>query len=202
MNKEFMIEMIGYLGSLLVLISFIMTSVVKLRVINTIGSIIFTIYAIIIKSYPTAIMNVVIVFINIHYLYRMLKVEKEYEIIKLDKQESFVDYFLDHHKEELDKYFDKLEPENWNAIYTVFADERPVGLTAGVVNGDVMELFIDFTCPEYRDFSIGPMIFKRLKADGIRKVIFRCKEEGFTDYLKKFNFTYQNGEYIKELDNE
>ena len=37
MNSSVLIEMIGYVGSALVLISFLMTSVVKLRVINAIG---------------------------------------------------------------------------------------------------------------------------------------------------------------------
>ena len=45
MTKELLIELFGYLGSFLVLISFLMTSVFKLRVINTIGSVIFMTYA-------------------------------------------------------------------------------------------------------------------------------------------------------------
>ena len=36
-----MIELVGYLGSALVVVSMLMTSVVKLRVVNTIGSAIF-----------------------------------------------------------------------------------------------------------------------------------------------------------------
>ena len=40
-----MIELIGYLGSALVVASMLMSSVVKLRVINTIGSGIFAAYA-------------------------------------------------------------------------------------------------------------------------------------------------------------
>ncbi len=68
MNASLLIELIGYLGSTLVLVSMLMTSVIKLRVINMIGSIIFTIYAFIIKSYPTALMNFCLVLINIHFL--------------------------------------------------------------------------------------------------------------------------------------
>ena len=45
-----MIEMLGYLGSALVVASMLMSSVVKLRVINTIGSGIFAVYALIIHS--------------------------------------------------------------------------------------------------------------------------------------------------------
>ena len=71
-----LIELFGYLGSTLVLVSMLMTSVVKLRIINTIGSVIFTIYALIIKSYPTAFMNFCLVLINLRFLWKMSKTEK------------------------------------------------------------------------------------------------------------------------------
>ena len=57
MDSSAIIEAVGYLGSALVLVSFLMSSVVKLRVVNTVGSLIFTVYALIIRSYPTAVMN-------------------------------------------------------------------------------------------------------------------------------------------------
>ena len=66
-----MIEMIGYLGSILVLVSMLMSSVVKLRVINTIGSGIFAAYALMIHSYPTALMNGALVGINIYNLVKL-----------------------------------------------------------------------------------------------------------------------------------
>ena len=44
------VELIGYLGSLLIVVSMLMTSVVKLRIINTVGSVIFTGYALTIHS--------------------------------------------------------------------------------------------------------------------------------------------------------
>ena len=70
MNNTF-IEAIGYLGSSLVLVSFLMASVAKLRIVNSVGSVIFTIYAFIIHSYPTAIMNICLVLINIYYLVKL-----------------------------------------------------------------------------------------------------------------------------------
>ena len=44
-----MIEMVGYLGSALVVASMLMSSVIKLRVINTVGSGIFAAYALMIR---------------------------------------------------------------------------------------------------------------------------------------------------------
>ena len=51
MDMKLILELIGYTGSLLVIVSMLMTSVVKLRVINTIGSVIFCGYALAIHSY-------------------------------------------------------------------------------------------------------------------------------------------------------
>ena len=50
MNQALALELFGYLGSFLVLISMLMTSVVRLRIINLIGSAIFAAYAILIRS--------------------------------------------------------------------------------------------------------------------------------------------------------
>lgn len=73
MNVAVMIEMVGYLGSILVVISMLMTSVIRLRVVNSIGAGIFTIYALIIQSYPTALMNFCLVVINVYHLTRVYK---------------------------------------------------------------------------------------------------------------------------------
>ncbi|MDO4174140.1 MAG: YgjV family protein [Eubacteriales bacterium] len=68
-----MIELVGYVGSILVVVSMLMTSVIRLRVVNSIGAGIFTVYAWIIQSYPTALMNFCLVVINIYHLARMYK---------------------------------------------------------------------------------------------------------------------------------
>ena len=50
MDTATIYEIIGYVGSALVLVSFLMASVVKLRLFNLIGSIIFVIFAFLTKS--------------------------------------------------------------------------------------------------------------------------------------------------------
>lgn len=81
MSTHMMVEIMGYIGSALVLISFLMTSVVKLRVINAAGGMIFAVYAMIIRSYPTALMNCCLVLINIYYLVRLKKTGGDQELV-------------------------------------------------------------------------------------------------------------------------
>ena len=71
MNNVAWIEYVGYLASILIGISMFMKDIVKLRFINLSGAILFTVYGFIIKSYPVAIVNLIISFTNIYYLCKM-----------------------------------------------------------------------------------------------------------------------------------
>ncbi|MFN3410709.1 MAG: hypothetical protein ACK4YF_00930, partial [Exilispira sp.] len=68
------IELIGYISSIIIAISLTMSSVIKLRIFNLIGSLIFSVYGFIIKSYPVGFLNLFIVFVNIYYINKLLKI--------------------------------------------------------------------------------------------------------------------------------
>lgn len=84
MSTAMIIEIVGYLGSVLVVVSMLMSSVRRLRIVNAVGAGIFTVYALLIQSYPTAFMNFCLVVIDVYHLIRM---EKE-------KQNAGEDYGL------------------------------------------------------------------------------------------------------------
>lgn len=65
MDKNIYIEIFGYIGTVLVVFSMVMTSINKLRILNIIGSIISAIYSMICNVWPVAIMNWCLVVINI-----------------------------------------------------------------------------------------------------------------------------------------
>lgn len=102
---DFVIELTGYLGSILVLISMLMSSVIKLRIINTVGSIIFTFYAFAIQTYPTAILNVILVGVNIYNIVKLLKSTKRYDLVEVKAEDSFTGYFVEHYKKILNFIF-------------------------------------------------------------------------------------------------
>lgn len=62
-------DMIGYIGSVVVLISFLMKNMATLRVVNAIGCGIFVVYGILLSfKLPIIITNSVIIFIHIYYI--------------------------------------------------------------------------------------------------------------------------------------
>ncbi|SJL84669.1 YgjV family protein [Vibrio palustris] len=65
------IEITGYAASIMVAISLTMKDIVKLRVLNFIGCIIFCIYGSIIGAWPVVATNTFIAIVNVYYLYKM-----------------------------------------------------------------------------------------------------------------------------------
>jgi len=62
-------EWVGYLASLVLMISFLMKNINTLRIINSIGAILFVIYGImLVTSWPIIITNTFILGVNIYYL--------------------------------------------------------------------------------------------------------------------------------------
>lgn len=62
-------EGIGYLASLVLMVSFLMKNINTLRIINSIGAILFVVYGIMLAtSWPIIISNAFILGVNIFYL--------------------------------------------------------------------------------------------------------------------------------------
>ena len=61
-------EWVGYLAMTVLLVSFMMKNVIKLRIINSVGCLFFVIYGLMISQYPIVITNLAIILINLYYL--------------------------------------------------------------------------------------------------------------------------------------
>jgi len=202
MNTNTIIEMIGYLGSSLVLVSFLMTSVAKLRIVNSIGSVIFTFYAFIIHSYPTAVMNLCLVLINIYYLVKLSNTSVEYSCIKISANDSVIRHFLDFYKNDITKCFPGISTdfESADVGYAVLHEGTPAGILLGKKQSDDnVDILLDYSIPQYRDFSIGKFLYSKIPADGIKSLTFCGNDTNHKAYLKKLGFVKNETSYIKIL---
>ncbi len=206
MNTQTIIEIVGYVGSALVLVSFLMASVFKLRIVNTIGSFIFMIYALIIHSYPTAIMNFCLVIINLRFLWKMRHTSKVYDLVKVEKNDLYLQYVLGRQYEDIKACFpgihldSHLAEDKIDRCYLVTCEGAPAGVALGKdKEPGVMELVLDYSFPEYRDFSLGTFLMGKLKEEGIKKLTYSGPTEHHMAYLNKMGFSQVNGIYEKQL---
>ena len=206
MSTHFIIEAVGYTGSAIVLVSFLMTSVFRLRVVNTVGSLIFMTYALIIHSYPTAIMNFCLALINIRFLWKMRHTGKEYELVKVEAGDTFLRHLLDAKREDIEECFPGVlagcekDPAALDACYIVTCKDAPCGIVVGrMEEGGTLDMMLDYALPEYRDFSIGEFLSIRLKEEGVKKLTYGGPVAKHMAYLSKLEFKESGGIYEKVL---
>ena len=195
------IELIGYLGSVLVIVSMLMTSVVKLRVINTIGSVIFCSYALCIHSYPTAAMQVALIIINVINLHKLLNTKKEYSIVKLKGDSKFSEHFIEQYKDDIKKIFPEFSsPQTTDNIYLVCCHSDCAGILVGSpVSEESLNVSLDYTTPAYRDTSVGKFLYKKLKEENITKLIAKTDVDLHKKYLEKMGFVKNDDCFEKSL---
>jgi hypothetical protein len=69
MNSISLTEYLGYVASLVIMISFMMKNVITLRFINVIGGLLFIVYGVLLSmSIPIIATNTFVVGVNVYYL--------------------------------------------------------------------------------------------------------------------------------------
>ena len=112
---------------------------------------------------------------------------EQFELVKAEVDDSFVQYFLDKYHDDICKFFpdqDFAFPKDAKA-YLVTHEGRPVGLTIGKQEKDRLELLLDYSIEAYRDFSIGTFLFEQLAKEDIRTITYAGPDEQHQEYLQK-----------------
>ena len=167
-----------------------MTSVIKLRIINTIGSLIFTVYALIIKSYPTALMNFSLVLINVYNLYRLLKVQKDYSVVPVSADEAFYQYFLSRFEKNIRRFFPNFDRNaQYSRMYMICCKTDAAGILLGNNGEDGgINVAVDYATPAYRDCSAGKHLYRYLAERGMTKLSVADCSFWHRSYLKHMGF--------------
>jgi hypothetical protein len=200
METNLVYELIGYAASLLVAISLMMSAIVKLRVVNMIGALTFSVYGVLIGSIPVAAMNGFIVLINIYYLVQIYRDEEYFQLLDEDENSNYTQEFLRFYRNHIKTYqpsysFDT--PRNFSLF--VLRDMVPAGLVQGNIDENgVLKIDLDFVIPNYRDFKIGQYLFTEkldfFRSRNIRAIRTSAGNKDHNDYLEKTGFKRINSE--------
>ena len=202
MKEQVICEIIGYVGSAFVLASFLMASVVRLRIINSIGCVVSVVYGLLIHAYPTVIMNAALLLINIFFLIRMSKQKSAaYHADRAEAGDQFLRYFLTAHGEDIRRYFPAFDgAAGCGYIRFAYCGDKAAGLVMGDLDEDgSLQIVLDYTTPEYRDLSVGTWLYESLAAEGIRKVTLSVPTQEHEKYMQKMGFEKDGDGYVKKL---
>jgi hypothetical protein len=189
-----MIEAIGYLGSALVVVSLMMTRILRLRVIGLMGSATFLVYGLLIGSIPIIITNIVIVIINATFLWRATHVTEWFDLLEVHPESRYLEEFLRFYRENILVF----QP-GWNGeiaetdlTLLVLRDMRPAMAIVGTVRAGVMELRLDYAIPQFRDYRMGRFLYDSSAEffidKNINTIVASAGTKGYARYLKKMGF--------------
>ena len=191
------VEILGYAASIIVFISLTMKSLVKLRLINAAGSLLFVVFALRTSSFPTAVLNVGIVIIDVYYFVRTIKIKNNFDIVRVQKENEIVLHFYKIHKKEIVALFGEqaFAQSEYTAVF--FRNDDIAGLLAySPVSTETAEILIDFAVPAYRDCAIGRHFFVNdvgfWKQQGYEYLIIKTPDKTHIPYIKRLGFTCRN----------
>lgn len=146
------LEIFGYIGTALVIVSMMMTSVLKLRIINMCGGLISLIYAICIPTWPVVVLNACLISINFVQTVRQLKKKEAVTLIPAGENDATLTHLVNIWKADFEKCNPdcNLEEIREGKTHILYVGERAVGISIAANGGEERDANILYLKPAYR----------------------------------------------------
>lgn len=200
MDNGWILELVGYAASVLIAVSLMMRSVLRLRMINLAGSSCFVVYGLLIQAFPVVIMNCVIIIINVYHLRKMARTKTYFSILESRSDSEYLMSFLEFHSKEIAEIFPdfRLRQTDDPIVWFILQGLVPVGVfIAEVRNGGELFAHLDYVIPGYRDLRPGRFLYTkqrdRFAGLGVTRV---CSAPGCArqrKYLRRMGFAPAHG---------
>lgn len=195
MDSRAWLEFIGYAASGLIAVALMMSSLLRLRIINLAGAGLFALYGLLIHAYPVAALNALIVGINIYHLRRMLRAKEYYQLLPVRADSDFLQHFLKVYRPDIQRIipeFDYRPMENQVTLF-ILRECTPVGVfVAEHKSPETLRVVLDFVIPRYRNLHIGQFLFveqaEYFRQLGVKEIVIQPRTKEFGAYLVEVGF--------------
>jgi hypothetical protein len=196
MDSDVLVEGIGYLASVLLVISITQRSILRLRLVGFVAAVFFVVYSLIIGAYPIAIVNTIVAGIHLWYLRKLTgRQEEVFRILHVDPDSKYMLDFLDYYRDEIQGHYQPdfaYEPDDRQVTAFILRDMVPAGLFIGAyTDADTFEVHLDFVIPQYRDFRIGRFVYSPqsgLLSGTATHVVATAIDDDHAKYLARMGF--------------
>lgn len=200
------IEWFGYFSSFVVLISLTMSSIIKLRWINLIGAVMFSMFGFMINSYPTGILNLGIALIDIYYLYQIYMKKEEFSMVKADFNSDYFKHFINLNRGGIEDQHE-IDFRSDQRAYYYLRNNNIAGVMIGrALDEGTFFIEIDYVTEEFRDFKIGKYFLGEnrigMLLEGYNILRARANSREHAHYLEKIGFEKAGGgmgDYVKTI---
>ena len=201
------LQWIGYVASIIIVLSMMMSSIIKFRWINLFGALLFSVYGFLIGAIPVGILNGIIVLVDVYYLTIIYTKKEEFEILEINASSQYLIRFLKFHNKRIQTYCPgfSYQPNENTVSFFILRNMAVAGFfLAHRDNKTELHVDLDYVLPQYKDFKNGNYVYFQLKQKfidaGYTSIIAEGNNTNYFNYLKKLGFTeVKPGVYTKEL---
>lgn len=208
MDTNLVLEVIGWIGSLLVVWSLMVARVLRFRWMNMAGAAIATVYNAIIEVWPFAFMNLAITLIDIYWLwrlYREAKVAGTYLVLPVTADDAFVKEVMRIHADDIAAHAPAFTATSDPArsMFLLTRGDEAVGLVAVHDRGDGLgRVELDWVKKRFRDFSPGEFVYResQVLADaGFERLEVVPHEGTDTAYLARVGYSLAGDRWVRDV---
>lgn len=198
------VELVGYLASALVVASLAMTSVVRLRIVSLIGSVVFVAYGLMLGSIPIVITNAAVAGLNVWFLRKEFAPDRDLGAVPVAADEPFLLDFLHSHRTDIARFHPDFEdPAPGDFVRLLTRGGLPAGAVVATPDGDVLRLRLDYVMHAFRDSRIGAWLYGAgadvFRRAGFTTVVAEPESEAVRSYLLRSGFSAEDGRLVLRL---
>jgi hypothetical protein len=174
------LDVIGWIGSALLVWSLLQTRLLRLRALNLVGCFVLIGYNAAVRVWPMVGLNVVLAAINLWYLWRLLATrhdERTYQVVQVGTDDEFLAHVLRTHAADIARYnpgFTVREGSDRSAYLVMRGDDVVGVVLVRAVDETTAQVELDYVTQRFRDLTPGEFVYRRshLFTDrGFRRVL-------------------------------
>lgn len=183
-------DWLGYVASVLVAVSLMMSNVSRLRLVNLVGALTFVAYGALVGAWPVFAVNLFVAGVDAWFLGQRFLKKDFFTLLPIQGCDAFSRKFLLFYEKDIRRFFPEFEMEAMQDRpgFFVLRNMSPAGifyytLTEG---GDVA-VRLDYVAPEYRDGRNAEFLYRILNEQfgpqGKRRFVVRTEVPAHRGYL-------------------
>ncbi len=203
-------EIIGWVGSVLVVVSLMQARVLRFRALNLTGSVIATVVNVVLGIWSFAAMNAAIAVIDVFWLGRLLRDRHDaaaYEVVEVTPQDGYLRHVLRVHGADIARFYPSFQVDDAareRSAFLVLRGDETVGVVVVRDDGDgvgVVEL--DYVTQRFRDFTPGEFVYRRsgvFQDKQLRRLVVAADAHGSRDYFARVGFRSVAGGWERDVE--
>lgn len=208
--ENYYIEIIGYVGSVLVAVSLMMKNIYYLRRINLVGAATFSIYGLLVGAIPVFVLNGFITAVDIYYIWEAKRKNEYFTLLPIEQTNGpLLRKFLSFYEKDIKLFFpnfDSIKIEEDKSFF-ILRNLVPVGLFVyKEISPKEILIELDYAIPDYRDLKNARFVYfaqsNHFNRKGYNILNAETSVPEHKKYLLKIGFqeiSPASGKFIKKI---